>query len=158
MNDAKKPALRQLTPSEQAQWSSKLNNDVSAAPLQFARAQDANAPFQISVTNGQAPGGGKTLIIQLQKRPDITKERAIAVAQHALVDVFGKDAGREADCDYRDVAELRKRMGREMVAEEFDNLTVIFNPGVIAAMYRPETVRTRMADSCRRWFELSESW
>lgn len=150
--------MRRLTSEEQTHWSSKLNNDVSASPLEFARAREANAPFQISVTNGQAPGGGKTLIIQLQKRPDIRKERAVAVAQHALVDVFGATAGREASCDYRDVVEMRKRMGEEMVAEEFDNLTIIFDPGVIVATHRTETVRTRMADACRRWFEVSKDW
>lgn len=157
-NQDQAQGVRALSTDEQRHWSKKLNKDVVAAPLIFKRAQDANAPFQISVTNGQGPGSGKTLIIQLAKRPDIAPARAVEIVQHALIDVFGPTAGREAECDYRDVAELKKRMGKEMVAENQDSLTVIFDPGRIAATRRPASVRTAMAEACRRWFEASESW
>ena len=156
-NERSKGGTRILGPQEQRQWSQKLNHEVGAKPLVFAKAEDANAPFQISVTNGQSPEG-KTLIIQLVKRPDGPPDRAVVVAQHALVDVFGRDAGSQAECDYRDVKELRARMGNEMVNEEHDSLTIIFKPGAITYTRRPEWVRDRLAAELRKWFEASSSW
>jgi hypothetical protein len=146
-----------LNPQEQAQWGKKLNKGVDAKPLSFEKAQEANAPFQISVTNGQVPEG-KTLIIQLLKRPDIHPDRAVQIVQHALVDVFGRHAGAEAECDYRNVAELRKRFGNEMVSEDHDSLTVIFSPGTVAYTRRPHWVRDQMAAACRRWYDASRDW
>ena len=148
---------RMLNPEEKARWGKKLNKDVTAKPLLFARADEANAPLQISVTNGQVPEG-KTLVLQFLKRPDIHPDRAVQIVQHALVDVFGRHAGAEAECDYRNIAELKKRMGNEMVAEDHDSLTVIFMPGTVAYTRRPSWVRDRMADACRRWYEASRSW
>lgn len=156
-DDSQGGNTRMLNAQEQAQWGKKLNKDVAAKPLLFAKAEEANAPLQISVTNGQVPEG-KTLVIQFLKRPDIHPDRAVAIVQHALVDVFGRHAGAEAECDYRNVAELRKRMGNEMVSEDHDSLTVIFMPGTVAYTRRPSWVRDRMADACRRWYETSKSW
>jgi hypothetical protein len=147
-----------LTPEESKKWQGRLKDkNLSAKPLSFERAQDANAPFQVSVTNGQDPGG-KTLIIQLEKRPDIDPDRALVIAQHALVDVFGPGAGQEAECDYRNVNELKKQLGKEMVPENTDNLTIMFGPGVIAFTRRPNWVRDNMAAALRRWYDASGSW
>lgn len=146
-----------LDAKEQAQWSKKLNNGVGAKALEFARAEDANAPFQISVTNSQVPEG-KTLVIQFLKRPDLNPDQAVAIVQHALIDVFGRHAGAEAECDYRNVGEIKKRMGNEMIAEDHDSLTVIFGPGTVAYTRRPAWVRDEMARACRAWYETSKSW
>ena len=151
-------ATRALSPKEQSEWSQKLNNEVGAKPLVFERAEDANAPFQISVTNGQAPGG-KTLVIQLIKRPDISAGRAVEVAQHALIDVFGRHAGAGADLEYMDAAELKKRNGTdEAFVVKHDSLTIIFQPGPVASTRRAGWVRSQMAAALNKWHEASMRW
>lgn len=148
-------STRILSQDESRQWQSKIKDSVGAKPLPFSKADDANAPFQISVTNGQAPEG-KTLIIQLVKRPDISAERAVEIVQHALVDVFGRHAGEEAECDYFDAEEMKRKFGQ--AALPVDALTVTFRPGPIALTRRPEWVRNQMAASTVRWFQASNSW
>lgn len=150
---------RILTPTESRRWQQKLTDDVSAKPLDFAVADDANAPFQVSVTNGQAPGGGKTLVIQLMLRPDVRRERAVEVAQHALSDVFGREAGAEADLDYMDAAELKKRTGVDgKFVTNVDSLSIVFGPGRVSATRRPPWVRDQLAAALRRWWETSAGW
>ena len=147
-----------LNPEEARIWQQRIKDTVDATPLVFERAEDANAPFHLEVTNGQAPGGGKTLIIHVFKRADIARERAQEIVQSALVDVFGQGAGEQADCDYRDVVELRKRFGEKHLASEtHDSLTVIFK-GSIAYSRRTEWVRDNMAAALFDWYRKSMSW
>lgn len=150
---------RILSPDESRAWQKKLGDkDVGARPLVFERAQEANAPFQVSVTNGQVPGG-KSLVIQLIKRPDIDPARAVLIAQHALVDVFGPHAGAQAELDYIDAAELKKRSGvDDKFVAETDSLSVVFGPGPITATRRPAWVRDQLATALRRWHEASADW
>ena len=149
---------RILSPEESRVWREKLPKNAKASPLVFARADEANAPFVLSVTNGQAPGGGKTLIIQIVKRADIGHDRAIAIVQHALVDVFGADTGKEAECDYRDVQALREKLGKEVVAEAHDSMTIIFDSSPVAYTRPRDWVRDQMAAALRRWYEKSSDW
>jgi hypothetical protein len=156
-DDLKSDGTRVLNSQERASWGQRLNKSVKTTPLIFAKAEDANAAFQVSVTNGQVPEG-KTLIIQLEKRPDIDPRRAEEVAQHALIDVFGRTAAAQAECDYRNVKEVRSRMGNEMVGEDLDHLTIIFSPGPIAYTRKPAWVRDQMALALKTWFDRSGSW
>lgn len=148
---------RVLNPEEARVWQRRIKDTVDASPLVFDRAEDGNAPFHLEVTNGQAPGGGKTLIIHVFKRADIAPERAQEIVQSALVDVFG--VGHEAECDYRDVGELRKRFGdKHLASETHDSLTIIFPPGPIAYSRRAGWVRDKMALALFDWYRKSLTW
>jgi len=155
-----------LSPDESKKWSDKLKKSTSASPLVFARGDEAFQPFLLEVTKGQSSTGGKTLIIHVIKRADIEPERAEEIVRHALVDVFGKHAGVEAECDYRNVAELKKRFGPENVVNEpFDSMTIIFdrNPhtgGVSTIAYTRSIawVRDKMTVALAKWYEKSRSW
>lgn len=147
-----------LTVKESVEWQNKIKDKVGAEPLVFSKANEATSPFTLEVTNGQGPDG-KTLIIHVFKRADIDPRRAIEIVQHALIDVFGPDAGAQADCDYRDVRELKKRFGDNHLASEVhDSMTVIFGPGPIALTRPRAWVRDRMAMALRRWNDKSLSW
>lgn len=148
-----------LTPEESRSWQRKIKDKVDAEPLVFARADEATAPFVLEVTNGQAPGGGKNLIIHLIKRADIHPDKAVEIVQHALVDVFGAKVGEQAECDYRNVTELKKRYGEDqMISEAHDSLTVIFPPGPVVYTRSTKWVRDQMAMALRRWYDKSLSW
>jgi hypothetical protein len=149
---------RILTAQESQVIAKKFEDKVSAAPLVFSRAEDATSPFVIEVTRGQA-ADGKTLVIHIFKRLDVPKSRAIEVVQHALIDVFGAETGAQADCDYRDVAALKRAYGREMVVDEpFDSLTIIFRPGLVVYTRTPNWVRDQMALALTRWYRSSLGW
>ena len=148
---------KELTPEESREWRRKIEGkNVKAEPLVFARADQGAGPFVLEVTNGQGPEG-RTLIIHVFKRGDVHPERAKEIVQHALVDVFGEQAGREAECDYRNISELKKRLGNEMVNESHDSLTVIFG-GAVAMTRNRDWVRDNMALALARWYERSLSW
>lgn len=147
-----------LTPDEAREWRRKIKGKVSAEPLAFSKADEATSPFFLEVTNGQHPDG-RTLVIHVFKRADIVPERAIEIVQHALTDVFGRDAALWADCDYRNVTELRKSFGDAHLASEVhDSLTVIFRPGPVALTRTRNWVRDQMAAALRRWYGRSLSW
>lgn len=150
--------IRELGPEEAKVWQQRIVDNVDASPLPFECADEATAPFIIEVTNGQSPEG-KTLIIHLIKRADLHPDRAIEVARHALVDVFGPDAGTQAECDYRNVAELKKKLGDEqMISEAHDSLTIIFPTSSIVYTRSRAWVRDQMAMALRRWYDKSLSW
>jgi hypothetical protein len=153
---------RTLNPKERAQWAGKLNGEVRPSALVFADAgEDGSGPYMIRVTNGQweQDPRQKTLVIQVFKRVDIHPDKAVTVLQHALVDVFGPHAGAEAECDYRNVAELKKVMGaNNVISEPHDTMTVIFRPGAVTRTRRPAYVRDRLAHEIRKWHERSLSW
>lgn len=131
-------------------WRQKIPRSVSARALVFARAEEANSPFVIEVTRGQGPDG-KNLIIHIVKRADIHPDLAIKIVQHALVDVFGADAGKQAECDYRNVIELKKKYGRDVVPEDHDAMTIIFDQGPIAYTHSPTWVRDKLALALGKW-------
>lgn len=150
---------KMLNAEESRRWQKKLaNKTMGASPLQFSTANDLNAPFQISVTNGQAPGG-RTLVIQLVKLPGLSVPRATEIVQHALVDVFGAEAGRMAELDYLDAQELKKRAsvdGRFVL--DADSFSIKFPPGRISATRKCDWVRSNMAAALMRWYQASQSW
>lgn len=153
---------KMLTKDESRKWSERLVGNVGARPLKFARAgDDGRSPYMIEVTNGQweADPTKKTLVIHVIKRADINPDRALEVVRSALVDVFGPHVGRTAECDYRNVGELRKRLGTgNMINESHDSMTIIFPPGPITYTQPPESVRARLAHALRVWHERSLSW
>jgi hypothetical protein len=152
-------ATKLLNPEESRRWQSKIKDSVDASPLPFARADDATSPFMLEVTNGQSSGGGKTLIIHIFKRADMHPKRAQEIAQHALHDVFGAAAAAQADLDYRDVKELKKRYGQDnMINEAHDSLTIIFRPGPIAYTRSRSWVRDQMAKALSHWYTKSLNW
>lgn len=147
-----------LTPQESRDWQKKIKDHVAAEPLVFSKADDATSPFVLEVTNGQSPEG-KTLIIHIFKRTDVDPDKAVLIAQHALVDVFGPEAGAQAECDYRNVSELKKRFGAEHLASEIlDSMTIIFKPGPIAWTRSRDWVRDSLAVALNRWYQKSASW
>ena len=148
-----------LTQAESRAVAQKFKDkSVNAEPLVFSKADDATSPFVLEVTNGQSPEG-KTLVIHIFKRQDVVKDRAIAVVQHALVDVFGADAGAEADCDYRDVVALKKAYGSQMVVNEpMDSLTIIFRTGPVAYTRSRDWVRDRLATALNFRYQQSQKW
>lgn len=151
--------LKPMNPEEARAWQKKISETVDASPLPFARADDANSPFMLEVTNGQSPEGGKTLIIHIFKRVDMHPQRAKEIAQHALHDVFGAEAAAQAELDYRDVKELKKRYGQDnIINEAHDSLTIIFRPGPIAYTRSRSWVRDQMAMALSRWYTKSLSW
>lgn len=150
--------MKKLVGEEAERWQKKIPNHIDARPLVFAKADEIDSPFVLEVTNGQGPLGTKTLVIQITKRADANKQRALLVVRHALADVFGADAGKVADCDYRDVAELRKRLGKEMINEAHDHLTVVFDGGVVPAIRHRDWVRDQLAAALRRWWGESAGW
>ena len=150
-------ATQILTGKDKHEWTERLNEDVGAKPMIFDKAPMANASLIVEASYGQAPGG-RTLIIHLAKRPDVSEERATKIAQHALVDVFGEHAGKEAECDYRSVSKLREKFGSEMINESCDNLTVIFKPGLVANTRSPKWVSQQMAAAIARWELESLNW
>jgi hypothetical protein len=157
--DGEKGDVRRLSVDESRQWEKKIADSVDASPLVFARADEGIGPFVLEVTNGQGPNGAKTLVIHMIKRMDLDPARAVEIARHALTDVFGPEAGAQADCDYRDVAELKKRYGdKHIVNETHDSMTVVFDSGVIPYTRSIESVRNQMADALRRWHERSLDW
>lgn len=129
----------------------------------FADAGDvaSNDPYVLRVTNGQwdKDPSKKTLVIQVYKRQDIEPARAIEVIQSALHDVFGPRAAEQAECDYRNVSEIKKKLRMDRLPDgELDTATIIFRPGPIVYTQRPERVRDRMARSLREWHERSLNW
>jgi len=152
-------ATRILTREESKAIQSKFKDKhVGAEPLVFSKADDVTSPFVLEVTNGQSPEG-KTLIIHIFKRLDVGRERAIAVVQHALVDVFGAEAGTQADCDYRDVAAMKKTYGQGMVVNEpFDSLTIIFRTGPVAYTRSRDWVRDALATALNVRYQQSSKW
>jgi hypothetical protein len=149
---------RILTPQESRDWQKKIKGQVKAEPLVFSKADDATSPFVLEVTNGQSPEG-KTLIIHIFKRTDVDPDKAVLIAQHALVDVFGPEAGAQAECDYRNVAELKKRFGPDHLASEIlDSMTIIFKPGPIAWTRSRDWVRDSLAVALNRWYQKSSGW
>jgi hypothetical protein len=151
--------IRILNRDERRVWQQRIKDTVDASPLVFDRAEDGNAPFHLEVTNGQAPGGGKTLVIHVFKRADIDPGRAQEIVQSALVEVFGPTAGAQAECDYRDVKELRAIFGdKHLASETHDSLTIIFPPGPISYSRRTDWVRDRMAAALFNWYRKSMSW
>jgi hypothetical protein len=149
---------KMLTPQESRAWQQKIKDHVQAAPLVFSKADDATSPFVLEVTNGQSPEG-KTLVIHILKRADVDPDKAVLIVQHALVDVFGPEAGAQAECDYRNVAELKKRFGPgNVIGEVLDSMTVIFKPGPIARTRGRDWVRDSLAVALNRWYQKSGSW
>lgn len=153
---------RDLTPEERARWAEPMNKAVDASPIKFARAgTGGNDPYLIEVGNGQWDQDPRkpTLVIHIIKRSDIAPARAMEVVQHALADVFGRGAGEKAEKDYRNVAELKKRLGANHVIDEaHDSMTIIFPPGPIVYTRKPEFVRDKLAHALRTWHERSMSW
>ena len=136
--------------------------DMSPSALVFSEAgTGANDPYMIRVTKGQwdQDPSKKTLVIQVTKRSDIDPNRAVAVAQHALQDVFGADGAKQAYCEYRNVHELKKRLGKDHIVDEpFDTMTIIFNPGPVVYTRKPSSVHNRMAAAFGKWHVKSETW
>ena len=155
-------STRTLTPDERRQWGEKINRDVKASPIVPADAgTGANDPYHIRVLNGQwdQDPSKPTLVIQVTKRVDIAPQRAVEVLQHALVDVFGPHPGPGVVKEYRDVAELKKRLREHhIVSEAHDTLTVIFPPGPIVYTRKVAAVRNAMAAALKKWHEASSSW
>ena len=153
---------RELTPEERAKWTGPMNKSVEASPLKFARAgTSANDPYMIEVTNGQWEQDSRkpTLVIHIIKRSDIRPERAMEVVQHALADVFGRGAGEIAEKDYRNVAELKKRLGsNHVINEAHDSMTIIFPPGPIVYTRKTEFVRDKLAYALKVWHDRSAGW
>ena len=155
---------RRLTAEETAHWGKKLNNgSIKPEAMKFADSGTIkdNDPYVLRVTNGQwdKDPGKKTLVIQVYKRLDIPPDRAIEVIQSALIDVFGEKAGSQAECDYRNVGEIKKKLKMDKLPDgEHDTATIIFAPGPIVYTQRPERVRDRMALALRTWHERSLNW
>lgn len=153
---------RMLTTAEQKKWAPAMNKSVEASPLIFAKAgENGNDPYMIEVTNGQweQDPSKPTLVIHVIKRADIHPDRAVEVLQHALTDVFGRGVGRQAECDYRNVGELKRRLGKgNFIQEAHDSMTVIFPPGPIVYTRKTSWVRDQMAHAVRKWHERSMGW
>lgn len=154
--------MRQLTTAEQKKWAPTMNKSVEASPLIFSKAgEGGNDPYMIEVTNGQweKDPSKPTLVIHVIKRSDIHPSRAVEVLQSALTDVFGRGVGKVAECDYRNVDELRKRLGTgNFIQENHDSMTVIFPPGPIVYTRKTAWVRDQMANAIRVWHERSSNW
>jgi len=145
-----------LTADESKKWQNKLDNNISASPLVFARADEANSPFMIEVTNGQDENG-KNLIIHVFKRGDLDPEKALLIFKHALQDTFGRQGAIEGECFYINAAEMNKKMGGKTFAH--DSMDVTFHSGTTTACIRSkEWVRDRLAAGLRKWYERSFSW
>jgi len=147
--------MKVLTPEESRAWQSKIKNRVDADPLVFADAKEAELPMALEVTNGQDPSGGRTLVIHVFKRADISQDHAINVMQHALTDVFGAQAADQADCDYRNLKRLKERFGDQMIRESCDTMTVIFRPGPIALTRDKNWVRNQLIQAIQRRYRQS---
>jgi hypothetical protein len=120
-------------------------------------------PYLIEVTNGQWEGDPreKTLVIHAQVRPGVEIERAKAVFQHAVIDVFTEHVPAPRMMDYYSPVEEKAK--GNMATLPMVSLTLIFFPGVVTAgvpaldrdaktfiaTRRPSTVRDMIAAAMR---------